>query len=151
MTQRDDMGPAAGRMEQLREQLRQNLALVEQMPGDEGQMVRDALDGMDVYAIAQRHSVSEDAVWRALGSAVQGMRGMPSRPVETGGLGSDTDPGVTGGYGDTGFGSLGNETPEPIPDEPQEPGTWLGDGPDAAEALDEDARKLADRLRRDRK
>jgi hypothetical protein len=39
--------------------------------------------------------------------------------VETGGLGSDTDPGVTGGYGDTGFGSLGNEPPFPTPEEPE--------------------------------
>ena len=40
-------------------------------------------------------------------------------PVETGGLGADTDPGVTGGYGDTGFGALDIE---PIPDntEPEE-------------------------------
>lgn len=47
--------------------------------------------------------------------------GHPARPqVETGGLGSDTDPGVTGGYGDTGFGSLGNEPPFPTPEEPPE-------------------------------
>ena len=28
----------------------------------------------------------------------------PTERAEVGGLGSDTDPGVTGGYGETGFG-----------------------------------------------
>jgi hypothetical protein len=37
-----------------------------------------------------------------------------------GGLGSDTDPGVTGGYGDTGFGAIGNDGPIPVPGEPEE-------------------------------
>ena len=37
-----------------------------------------------------------------------------------GGLGSDTDPGVTGGYGDTGFGALDTEPPYPITEEPVE-------------------------------
>ena len=147
-----ERGPSEERMAELREQLRQNVALVEQMPGDEGEIVRDALRGLDVYSIAQRHEVSEDAVWRALGSAVQSMTGgISGKPVETGGLGADTDPGVTGGYGDTGFGSLGNETPEPIPDEPHGPDTWLGGGPDAAEAMDESARRLAERLRKERR
>jgi hypothetical protein len=31
---------------------------------------------------------------------------------------SDTDPVVTSGYGDTGFGALGNEPPVPTPEEP---------------------------------
>jgi hypothetical protein len=35
-------------------------------------------------------------------------------------MGSDTDPGVTGGYGETGFGSIGNEPPVPLPGEPGE-------------------------------
>ena len=46
--------------------------------------------------------------------------GAPVQPVESGGFGSDTDPGITGGYGDTGFGSLGNEPPYPVSEEPEE-------------------------------
>ena len=44
----------------------------------------------------------------------------PTERAEIGGLGSDTDPGVTGGYGETGFGSIGNEPPVPNPGEPRE-------------------------------
>jgi hypothetical protein len=36
------------------------------------------------------------------------------------GLGADTDPGVTGGYGDPGFGSIDNEPPIPVSEEPEE-------------------------------
>jgi hypothetical protein len=45
--------------------------------------------------------------------------GRDIEPVVTGRLGADTDPGVTGGYGGTGFGALDTE---PIPDntEPEE-------------------------------
>ena len=72
----------------------------------------------DVYAIAQQHQISEKAVWDTLSNAARAAAGRPAAQVETGGLGSDTDPGVTGGYGETGFGSLGAEPPEAIPEEP---------------------------------
>lgn len=68
------------------------------LPQTEAEIVRRALAGQSVYEIAQA------------------LRG----PVETGGLGSDTDPGVTGGYGDTAFGAIGNEPPEPTPEEPSD-------------------------------
>lgn len=112
-------GSGAARMKQVREQLQRNPALVEQIPGDEGDMARAALGGQDVYTIAQQHGVSEDAVWRVLSNALQSMTGLPEKPIETGGLGSDTDPGVTGGYGETGFGSIGNTPPMPTPEEPR--------------------------------
>ncbi len=114
------MSEQSNMMQQVRKQLQRNPALIEQMPGDEGAMARAALGGMDVYEIAQQHGVSEDAVWRVLSNATQAMTGMPEKPIETGGLGSDTDPGVTGGYGETGFGSIGNEPPMPSPNEPRE-------------------------------
>ena len=58
-------------------------------------------------------------VWEVLSNAARLATGHePLERAETGGLGSDTDPGVTGGYGDTGFGSIGNEPPIPNPDEP---------------------------------
>lgn len=109
------------RMAKLVEQLEKNPGLTEQLPGREGAMVRDALDGLSVYEIAQNHRVSEAAVWGTLGNAARFASGQPIQPVETGGFGSDTDPGVTGGYGDTGFGSLGNEPPYPVSEEPNEP------------------------------
>jgi DNA-binding CsgD family transcriptional regulator len=101
------MQPSEQRMARLREQLEQNPGYAESLPGDEGSMVREALEGRSVYEIAQEHGTSEESVWRVLGSAAQMASGNPPQhQVETGGFGSDTDPGVTGGYGETGFGSL---------------------------------------------
>jgi hypothetical protein len=108
------------RLAKLVEELRQNPGLVEQLPSREGGMVRDALQGQSVYEIAQNYRVSEAAVWGTLGNAARFAVGARVQPVESGGFGSDTDPGVTGGYGDTGFGSLGNEPPYPVSEEPEE-------------------------------
>lgn len=73
------------------------------VPGQEGDMLRAALNGESVYQIAQRANVSEETVWRVLDGAARMAAGDPvQHPVETGGVGSDTDPGVTGGYGETG-------------------------------------------------
>jgi hypothetical protein len=113
---------ARERLNRLVEQLEGDPGVVEGLPGEEGAMVRVALGGQSVSQIAQQHQVSEAAVWRTLSNAARLAAGRPiTQPVETGGLGSDTDPGVSGGYGDTGFGSLGNEPPYPIPDEPSTP------------------------------
>jgi DNA-binding CsgD family transcriptional regulator len=109
------------RLSSLVRQLQQTPGLAEQLPAEEGAIVREAVQGRSVYAIAQQHQASEEAVWTILSNAARMAGGQPARPqVETGGLGSDTDPGVTGGYGDTGFGSLGNEPPFPTPEEPPE-------------------------------
>lgn len=95
------------RMAPVRSQLEQQPGLAESLLGAEGEIVREALNGSSVYELAQRHQTSEEAVWRTLDSAARFAGGQPiAQPVETGGFGSDTDPGVTGGYGETGFGSL---------------------------------------------
>ncbi len=94
------------RMALLVDQLQQDPGLVEQLPGHEGAIVREALDGKSVYEIAQNHRLSEQAVWGTLRNAARAATGQPIQPVESGGFGSDTDPGVTGGYGDTGFGEI---------------------------------------------
>lgn len=113
-------GSTQQRMEQLLEQLRLDPGLPDQLPGEEGAMVRGALAGLSVYEIASDAGAAESRVWQVLSSAARQASGRKIEPVETGGLGSDTDPGVTGGYGNTGFGSIGNDPPEPIPDEPDE-------------------------------
>jgi hypothetical protein len=106
------------RLAELTKMLRQNPALAGQLPGQEREIVQLALDGQDIHQIAQQCGISEAAVWDVLGNAARAASGQPVAPVETGGLGSDTDPGVTGGYGETAFGSLGNEPPFPTPEEP---------------------------------
>lgn len=106
------------RMARLLQQIEQNPGLAESLPSDEGAMVRDAVSGMSVYEIAQQHSTSEESVWRTLGNAARLSAGtLPAQPIETGGFGSDTDPGVTGGYGDTGFGSLSADIDPGVIDE----------------------------------
>ena len=109
------------RMAQLLAQLRTNPALVGSLPGEEGTIVESALNGTDVHAIAQAHAISTEAVWAILGNAARLVSGQePAERVEVGGLGSDTDPGINGGYGATGFGAIDNEPPYPTPEEPRE-------------------------------
>lgn len=95
------------RMARLVDQLQQTPGLAESLPSAEGEMVRAAINGQSVYEIAQDHRTSEETVWNALSNAARLATGnLPAHPIETGGFGSDTDPGVTGGYGATGFGDL---------------------------------------------
>lgn len=99
--------PSEERMTQLTHRLRQNPGVAASLPGSEGQIVQAALAGCSVYQLAQQQRTSEEAVWRVLGNAARLATGnSPARQVEVGGFGSDTDPGVTGGYGEMGFGSL---------------------------------------------
>jgi len=86
---------------------------IETLPAAERAIAEMAAEGAPVWEIAQRRQVSEAAVARVIDGVVAVVTGRPIHPVETGGLGSDTDPGVTGGYGDTGFGALDTE---PLPD-----------------------------------
>lgn len=112
--------PSDERMGRLVRELEQSPGIAEGMPSQEGEIVRDALAGLTVYEIAQQHQVSERAVWDVLSNAARAASGQGGRQVETGGFGSDTDPGVTGGYGETGFGSLGNDSAPATPEEPAE-------------------------------
>ncbi len=107
------------RMQRVVAQLQQDPSLMDHLPEQVRAIVRAALEGQSVYEIAQQQQLSEAAVWSYLSNAARAAGGQPvPQQAESGGLGSDTDPGVTGGYGDTGFGSLGNEPPEPISEEP---------------------------------
>jgi hypothetical protein len=112
--------PSEEQMARLVEQLQQAPGLAEQLPMEQATLVRAALNGESVHDIANANRVTEATVWEVLGNAARMATGQaPAQRSETGGLGSDTDPGVTGGYGDTGFGSLGIDGPGmPNPDEP---------------------------------
>ncbi len=101
------------------EQIRQDPGLASQLPRLEAAMVRDALAGRNVHEIANRHRVSEGYVWDLLGNVARAATS-PPRSVESAGLGSDTDAGVTGGYGDTAFGGIGAEPPIVDLEEPEE-------------------------------
>ena len=95
--------------------------LVQSMPGQEQRVARGVAEGRKPFDIAAEEGISEDAVWTVVRALQNATSGQPSsRGYETAGMGSDTDPGVTGGYGETGFGSIGNEPPVPLPGEPEE-------------------------------
>lgn len=105
-----------GRLRQVVALLGHDPSLSARLPAREGGMVLAALEGKTVHEIASDYEVSEAAVWQILGNAARQAAGQEQHPVESGGLGSDTEPGVTGGYGATGFGDL-----EAGPDGPEHP------------------------------
>jgi hypothetical protein len=108
-------------LKRLVEQLQQMPGIEATLPGDQGEIVSLALEGRPVYEIANDLRLAPEYVWEVLGNAARMAAGKaPTERAEVGGLGSDTDPGVTGGYGDTGFGAIGNDGPIPVPGEPEE-------------------------------
>jgi len=111
------------RYSRLVEQLKESAEEIDCLPPMERQIARLAIDGRNVYQVAQRLHISDAAVRAALGRIADALAGKPAggaeKGYESGGLGADTDPGVTGGYGDTAFGAIGNEPPIPEPEEPE--------------------------------
>lgn len=109
---------------ELGERLKGLPGLVRTLPDQEQRVAEMIAEGRRPYEIAMETGMSEDAVWTLVTSLTNATmapsRGISTRGYETAGLGADTDPGVTGGYGDTSFGSIGNEPPEPITEEPEE-------------------------------
>ena len=97
---------------------------IQTLPSTERRIATLAAEGQPVWAIAQVIGISEAAVARTLDGVLAAVEGREVSRVETGGLGADTDPGVTGGYGDTGFGSLDTEPPA-YSGEPDEDDDWL--------------------------
>jgi hypothetical protein len=118
MDEQDEQPPSQGAEEIVR-LLSGAQTYINTLPAVERRIATLAASGMPVWEIAQQTRESEGAVRRTLDGIIAVVTGREVEPVETGGLGADTDPGVTGGYGDTGFGALDTE---PIPDntEPRE-------------------------------
>jgi hypothetical protein len=107
-------------MTELVGQIRRAIGVIEQLPTKERAIIFDALEDRDVYQIAQRHQVTESYVWVVLNNAARLAHSWPTT-VESSGLGSDTDPGVTGGYGESGPGDLTTEPPYPESEEVSAP------------------------------
>ncbi|HEU5433449.1 MAG TPA: hypothetical protein VFU81_17420 [Thermomicrobiales bacterium] len=97
-------------------------AFIESLPPIERRIAMLARDGRPIWEIGHDVGMSDEAAARLLDGVLAAVTGRERAPVETGGLGSDTDPGVSGGYGDTGFGAL---DVEPIPNNTEPP---LGSG-----------------------
>jgi hypothetical protein len=86
---------------------------IQTLPAVERKIATMAAEGASLWEIASETGLSDGAVGRTLDGVIAAVTGRRVEPVETGGLGADTDPGITGGYGDTGFGALDTE---PMPD-----------------------------------
>jgi hypothetical protein len=94
------------------------VAFIESLPPVDQRIATLAREGRPIWEIAHDVGMSDEAAARLLDGVVAAVTGRARTSVETGGLGSDTDPGVTGGYGDTGFGAL---DVEPIPNNTEPP------------------------------
>ncbi|HEY8446056.1 MAG TPA: hypothetical protein VIL01_03045 [Thermomicrobiales bacterium] len=118
MSEENGQPPTRG-TEEIARLLSEAQAFIRTLPSVERRIALMAAQGRPAWEIANEMQMSEAAVWRVLDGVLALVTGRNLAPVETGGLGADTDPGVTGGYGDTGFGALDTE---PLPDntEPKE-------------------------------
>jgi hypothetical protein len=74
------------------------------LPPQERHIATLAAHGAPVWEIAQEMRISEQAVAHVIDRVVAVLTGREIEPVETGGLGADTDPGVSGGYDPEPFG-----------------------------------------------
>ncbi len=74
------------------------------LPPEERHIATLAANGSPVWEIAQQMRMSEGAVAHTLDSIVAALTGREVEQVETGGLGADTDPGISGGYDPDPFG-----------------------------------------------
>ena len=74
------------------------------LPGEERHIAAMAAEGSSVWEIAQQMRMSDAAVAHVLDRVVAQLTGREIEPVESGGLGADTDPGVSGGYDPEPFG-----------------------------------------------
>lgn len=74
------------------------------LPPEDRHIASMAANGLPVWEIAQQMRMSEGAVAHLLDGIVAALTGREVVPVETGGLGSDTDAGISGGYDPEPFG-----------------------------------------------
>ena len=68
------------------------------LPPEDRHIAAMAAEGAPVWEIAQEMRISNGAVAHVLDRIVAVLSGREMDAVETGGLGADTDPGVSGGY-----------------------------------------------------
>jgi DNA-binding NarL/FixJ family response regulator len=74
------------------------------LPPEERHIATLAANGAPVWEIAQQMRMSEGAVAHTIDSIIAALTGREVEQVETGGLGADTDAGVSGGYDPEPFG-----------------------------------------------
>jgi len=90
---------------------------IQSLPGQERHIAHLAAGGTPVWQIAQELRMSEAAVARTIDGVIAVVTGRPVDPVETGGLGADTDAGVSGGYEPGDLGQFDPDDEAAPPDE----------------------------------
>ena len=99
-----DSSPTPGQDVETTRLLREAHAYILTLPPQDRHIATMAANGASVWEIAQEMRVSDAAVAGAIDRLVAVLSGRETERVETGGLGADTDPGVTGGYDPEPFG-----------------------------------------------
>lgn len=95
----DDAPPGPGAHERdIASALADARAYIDALPPQERRVADLAATGLPVWEIAQQVGIADAAVARIIDGVVAAVTGRPIFPVETGGLGADTDPGVSGGF-----------------------------------------------------
>jgi DNA-binding NarL/FixJ family response regulator len=74
------------------------------LPPQERHIATMAANGASIWEIAQQMRISDAAVASVIDRLVAVLSGRETERVETGGLGADTDAGVSGGYDPEPFG-----------------------------------------------
>lgn len=90
--------------EATRQLLRDGHAYILGLPPEERHIAAMAAEGAPVWQIAQQMRISNAAVANTIDRIAAALSGREVEPVETGGLGADTDPGIGGGYDPEPFG-----------------------------------------------
>lgn len=99
MVEGDEALPGPGERErEIAKLLADAHAYIEALPAQERTVAELAATATPIWAIAQQVGIADAAVARIIDGVYAAVTGRPIHPVETGGLGADTDPGVSGGY-----------------------------------------------------
>ena len=94
----DDRPPRVEPDNKTMQLLRESHAYILTLPPQERHIAAMAAEGAPTWEIAQEMRISDAAVAHVIDRIVAVLSGRAIEQVETGGLGADTDPGVTGGY-----------------------------------------------------
>jgi DNA-binding CsgD family transcriptional regulator len=94
----DDGPPGVDPDDETMRLLREAHAYILTLPPQERHIATMAAEGAPTWEIAQEMRISDAAVAHVIDRIVAMLSGRAIEQVETGGLGADTDPGVTGGY-----------------------------------------------------
>jgi hypothetical protein len=100
----DEESPPRSEPDDVMRLLQGGQAYILSLPADDRHIATMAAHGAPVWEIAQQMRMSEAAVAHTIDRVIAALTGREVEPVETGGLGADTDPGVSGGYDPEPFG-----------------------------------------------